>query len=83
VTYRYEMRTTIDKSGRMVIPKVLRDRLGLGPGAVEVTAEGDALRVEPVAGAELARNHGRLVVPPSGAVLRDEEVRALRDVDRK
>jgi len=36
-----------------VIPKVLRDRLGLGPGAVEVHADGAGLRVEPVAAESL------------------------------
>ncbi|MGI8875041.1 MAG: AbrB/MazE/SpoVT family DNA-binding domain-containing protein, partial [Egibacteraceae bacterium] len=29
------MRTTIDKAGRVVIPKGLRDALGLAPGPVE------------------------------------------------
>ncbi len=38
------MQATIDKAGRLVIPKLLRDRLGLGPGVVEVVADGAALR---------------------------------------
>lgn len=40
---------TIDKAGRLVIPKPLRERVGLTPGEVEVFAEGSGLRVEPVA----------------------------------
>ena len=34
------MRSTIDKAGRLVIPKPLRDQLGLRPGEVELTADG-------------------------------------------
>jgi bifunctional DNA-binding transcriptional regulator/antitoxin component of YhaV-PrlF toxin-antitoxin module len=42
------MRSTIDKAGRLVIPKVLRDQLWLLPGEVELIADGPALRVVPV-----------------------------------
>jgi hypothetical protein len=31
------MRTTVDKAGRLVIPKPLRDQLGLGPGEVDTS----------------------------------------------
>jgi len=77
------MRTTIDKAGRLVIPKLLRDRLGLRPGEVEVTADGNALRVEPVIGEGLEERAGRLVIPASGAVIDDGEVRDLRDADQR
>jgi AbrB family looped-hinge helix DNA binding protein len=77
------MRTTIDKAGRLVIPKSLRDRLGLHPGEVEVTAEGAALRVEAVAGDELEERNGRLVIPEGGLQLDDDGVRALRDADQR
>ena len=77
------MRATIDKAGRLVIPKPLRDRLGLRPGVVEVVAEGTALRVEPIAGEELHQRSGRLIVPASGIALDDDDVRSLRDADQK
>jgi AbrB family looped-hinge helix DNA binding protein len=77
------MRTTIDKAGRLVIPKALRDRLGLRPGEVEVVADGAALRIEPVVSAELVERDGRLVIPASGSLLTDEDVRALRDADQR
>jgi AbrB family looped-hinge helix DNA binding protein len=77
------MRATIDKAGRLVIPKPLRDRLGLRPGAVEVTTDGIALRVEPIAGRGLEQRGGRLVIPPGGVELTDEDVRALRDAEQK
>ena len=44
------MRATIDKAGRLVIPKQLRDEVGLRPGEVDVSAYGTGLRVEPVTG---------------------------------
>lgn len=77
------MRATIDKAGRLVIPKRLRDHLGLGPGAVEVVADGAALRVEPVAGAGLDERGGRLVIPRGGVVIGDDDVEALRRADQR
>lgn len=77
------MRTTIDKAGRLVIPKPLRDRLGLCPGEVEITADGAALRVEAVAGEGLTERSGRLVIPSSGATIGDADVRAMRDADQR
>ncbi|MBM3693372.1 MAG: AbrB/MazE/SpoVT family DNA-binding domain-containing protein [Actinobacteria bacterium] len=73
------MRTTIDKAGRLVIPKQLRDHLGLQPGEVEVTADGAALRVEPIAGTGVAMRAGFMVIPASGATLTDDDVQTLRD----
>jgi AbrB family looped-hinge helix DNA binding protein len=77
------MRATIDKAGRLVIPKPLRDRLGLSPGVVEVVADGAGLRVEPLADDTLEERGGRLVIPASGVVIDDEAVRSLRDADQR
>lgn len=77
------MRATMDKAGRLVIPKPLRDRLGLSPGVVEVVAEGAGLRVEPIAGDALEERGGRLVIPASGAVIDDDTVRSLRNADQR
>jgi AbrB family looped-hinge helix DNA binding protein len=77
------MRATIDKAGRLVIPKPLRDRVGLRPGPVEVAVEGTGLRVEPIAGDEVEERGGRLVIPESGLVIGDDDVRTLRDADQK
>jgi AbrB family looped-hinge helix DNA binding protein len=77
------MRATIDQAGRLVIPKPLRDRLGFGPGVVEVTPDGTGLRVESIAGEGLAREDGRLVIPAAGVSLDDDDVRGLRDADQR
>lgn len=77
------MRATIDKAGRLVIPKVLRERLGLGPGEVDVVADGAALRVEALAGAGTVVRAGRQIIPASGAPVDDELVRELRDAAQK
>ena len=77
------MRATIDKAGRLVIPKALRDSLGLLPGEVSVVADGSALRVEPLAGDAFEEENGRLVIPASGLALDDDTVRALRDADQR
>ena len=57
------MQATIDKAGRLVIPKPLRDRLGIRPGEVEVVADGATLRVEPVSGTAVIERAGRLIIP--------------------
>lgn len=67
----------------MVIPRALREQVGLGAGEVEVTADGSGVRIEPVAGEGLTEIGGRLVIPASGAAVDDALVRALRDADRR
>lgn len=77
------MRSSIDKVGRVVIPRSLRERVGLRAGEVEVTVDGAGVRIEPVAGEGLVEAEGRLVIPASGVVVDDALVQALRDADRR
>jgi len=77
------MKATIDAAGRLVIPKPLRDRLGLTPGEVEVEADGADLRVRPVADDSLDEQDGWLVIPATGHPLTDNDVRGLRDADQR
>ena len=66
-----------------MIPKVLRDQLGLTPGDVEIVADGAGLRVEPIATDDLEERDGFLVLRSSGATIDDDTVRALRDADQR
>ncbi|HKP09765.1 MAG TPA: AbrB/MazE/SpoVT family DNA-binding domain-containing protein [Gaiella sp.] len=77
------MRTTIDKAGRVVIPRQLRDRVGITAGEVEITVDGAGVRIEPVAGEGLVDIGGRLVIPASGVQVDDALVRELRDADQR
>ena len=54
------MPATIDGAGRLVIPKALRDELGLRSGEVEVEADGVDLRARPVADDSLDEQDGWL-----------------------
>jgi len=81
--YRAGMKATIDSAGRLVIPKALRDELGLWPGKVEVEADGADLRVRPAAEDSLDEQDGWLLVPASGLVVTDQDVQALRAADQR
>ena len=77
------MRATIDSAGRMVIPKAIRDRLGLVPGDVDIVIDGSDVRIRPIADDAVVTDDGWLVVRTSGATLTDDDVRALRDADQR
>ena len=66
-----------------MIPKPLRDELGLQPGEVEVSAHGASLRVEPLSEQALEERDGRLVIPAAGVKIDDDVVRSLRDAGRR
>lgn len=77
------MRTTIDKAGRLVVPRALRERIGLaGGGEVELELDGAAVRIEPIAGGDLREDGGLLVIPATGTPLTGTAVRELIDADR-
>lgn len=63
------MKTTVDRFGRVVLPKKVRDVLGLVPGSsLEVDADGDAIRLRPVTEeAVLVMHSGVLVFEGSAA----------------
>jgi AbrB family looped-hinge helix DNA binding protein len=81
------MRTTIDRAGRIVVPKSLRDQLSLMPGLeLELTASEGHLEIEPVpTPMRLERRDGRLVaitdkeMPP----LSEDVVRAALEQARE
>ena len=60
------MRTTIDKAGRIVVPKAMRDELGLNGGTeVEIMLADGRIEIAPIpTPVRLVRRHGRLVAVP-------------------
>lgn len=78
------MRTTIDSAGRLVVPKVLRDRLGLTPGStVDVSPYGAGLQMVPVSRTARVRTARGKVVAESTTVITDDDVFAILDADRR
>lgn len=60
------MKTTIDAAGRIVVPKTLRERLGLvGGRAIEILERDGRLEIEPAPTPMklIARRGGRVAVP--------------------
>ncbi|WP_193043830.1 AbrB/MazE/SpoVT family DNA-binding domain-containing protein [Mycolicibacterium baixiangningiae] len=77
------MRTTIDKAGRVVIPKALREKSGISAGEVEITLDGSAIRIQSIAADNLVEEDGLLLLPPGGPELDDDAVRELRLGDQR
>ena len=82
------MRTTIDRAGRIVVPKAMRDSLGLDGGQeVEITAVDGEIIISPVSVAKrlVTAEDGRPVIVADGPVppLTDEIVRATLESIRR
>jgi AbrB family looped-hinge helix DNA binding protein len=77
------MKATIDKAGRLVVPRLLRDRIGLaGGGEVDLELDGAGIRIQPVIGSGLREAGGLLVIPAAGTPIANSDVRDLIDADR-
>lgn len=81
------MRVTMDRAGRVVLPKPLREQLGLDEGAqFEVVVEGWTVRLEPLLrpGRAVVDVDGwPVLVEQPGVTLTDDDVRSLREADRR
>ncbi len=65
------MRTTIDKAGRLVLPKDARDRLGISPGdQIEIEPVADGLQLTVVHESPRLVREGRLLVFAGGKLQR-------------
>lgn len=77
----------MDRVGRIVVPKPLRDALGIGAETeLEIELDGTALRLEPRVRADrqiIDEDGWPVLATVPGAVLTDDEVRALRDADQR
>lgn len=75
---------TLDKAGRVVIPKPLRDELNLGPGdALQLEAEGEQIILRPLRGVIPLRKERGLWVYRTGETLSasvtDDTLRKVRE----
>jgi len=81
------MRSTIDKAGRVIVPKAMRDELGLTGGTeIEIGLVDGRIEIAPVAShIRLERKRGRLVAASDREmpVLTSDEVRALLEKLRR
>lgn len=78
------MEATIDQVGRVVVPKALRDQLGLTAGStVDISLYGDGLHLAPAGRtARLERQHGTLVAVSDTPVTDDEVFRLIDSMRR-
>lgn len=78
------METVIDRAGRVVLPKSIRDALGLLPGTkVDISPYGAGVQIVPAGRtARIVKENGRLVAVSETEVT-DEVVFALIDAGRK
>lgn len=81
------MLVSIDRAGRVVIPKDLRDRLSIEPDTeLEVEVDGDGIRLVPV---RQPRRAVRvvdglpLIEPVEGFVTTDADVQRWRDAEQR
>ncbi len=82
------MMVTVDRAGRIVIPKELRDRLDLQPDtALTIQIEGDSIRMSPISTPKRRlqwSDDGRPYFPAvDGLLLTDLDVQRLRDADQR
>lgn len=81
------MRTTIDKAGRIVVPKALRDALGMHAGSeLDAAAIDGALEIRPApTSVSLEQRDGVLVAVPDRELpaLTAEQVRATLEQTRR
>ena len=75
-------KVTIDRAGRVVLPKNLRDELHLSPGdTLDVTVQGEAVTLRPRRSTSpLHKKQGVWVFSTGTPMASDETAEALRDL---
>ena len=77
------METTIDRTGRLVVPKEMRDRLGIAAGTrVNIEEDGAVLRIELIATDPIIEVDGYLLI--DGELdMTDDDLRDFRLADQR
>jgi AbrB family looped-hinge helix DNA binding protein len=78
------METTIDSLGRIVVPKALRDALGLTPGTtVDVTRYGAGLQLVPAGRTARVTRVDDVLLAESDTPVTDDDVFGILDAGRR
>jgi AbrB family looped-hinge helix DNA binding protein len=78
------METTIDSVGRIVVPKALRDALGLTPGSkVDISRYGAGLHLVPAGRTARLVEESGLLVATGDTAIDDDVVFGLIDAGRR
>lgn len=78
------MKATIDSVGRIVVPKPLRDALGLTPGsAVDISQYGAGLQLVPAGRTARLVDKAGVLVAKAERAIDDEDVLGLIDAGRR
>ena len=72
----------MDKTGRVAIPRDIRDGLGLVPGEVEIYVLGTRVVIEQ-SGTELREIDEHLLLPLGGQPLSPSQIRQMRFADQR
>lgn len=78
------MKATVDSVGRIVVPKALREALGLRPGsAVDVSRYGAGLQIVPTGRTARLVEEGGVLVATAENTIDDDDVFDLIDAGRR